>query len=335
MYVDRDTFLTALYTVIDDLYQAAIAAHKPPRRGCAPQVSDSEVLTLLLGAQWLGWSERQLLAYAQAYWTSYFPRLLSQSAFNRRSRDLGGVCVALAQQVAQQLGPHLAPYEVVDGLPVPLERICRGQRHRLFADLAAVGRGGSDRQWYYGVKLLVVAQPDGVISGFVLGPANTEERWLVEALLCWRTDRRREPWGPADLPPSHRPGGGYVGPTGPIWPRAGVGPAAPAYYVADRGAAGQVWQTHWASAYQARVLTPRDYAACDRLPRREHQQRRQVIETVGDHLTQTFHLVFPRARTPAGLLTRIAAKLAAFNCGIWINRLLGRPDFAFATLFYG
>jgi hypothetical protein len=32
------------------------------------------------------------------------------------------------------------------------------------------------------------------------------------------------------------------------------------------------------------------------------------------------------------LITRIAAKLAAYASGIQINRTLGRPDFAFPTL---
>jgi hypothetical protein len=29
---------------------------------------------------------------------------------------------------------------------------------------------------------------------------------------------------------------------------------------------------------------------------------------------------------------RVAAKVAAYNLGILLNRLFGRPDFAFATL---
>jgi hypothetical protein len=82
----------------------------------------------------------------------YFPRLLSQSAFNRRMRDLGEVLgqlgPALAQHVEQTLGP--AAYEVLDGVPVPLMRRCRSERHRLFGDEAGLGCGGSDREWYYG-----------------------------------------------------------------------------------------------------------------------------------------------------------------------------------------
>src|SRR5229473_1335385 len=58
---------------------------------------------------------------------------------------------------------------------------------------------------------------------------------------------------------------------------------------------------------------------------------RQTVETVFSHLCESFGLKYPGAHTKWGLLTRVAAKLAAYNLGIRINRWLGRPDFAFAT----
>jgi hypothetical protein len=54
---------------------------------------------------------------------------------------------------------------------------------------------------------------------------------------------------------------------------------------------------------------------------------------VNHHLEEALHLFFPKARSRWGLLTRIAAKLAAFNLAILLNRLFGRGDFAVATLF--
>ena len=42
---------------------------------------------------------------------------------------------------------------------------------------------------------------------------------------------------------------------------------------------------------------------------------------------------FPKARSVWGLLTRVSAKVAALNLGIQVNRQLGRPDLALATLF--
>jgi len=61
MTLDLDTFLVALYTIIDDLYQAQMAPQLPRSPGKRPALSDSEVLTLALCAQWLRCSERALV----------------------------------------------------------------------------------------------------------------------------------------------------------------------------------------------------------------------------------------------------------------------------------
>ena len=103
MAIDLDTFLVALYTIVDDLSQQPVAARKPGRPGPRPVVADSAVLTLALWAQWWGRSERAFLRYARAHWRAYFPRLLSQSAYNRRCRALAEQLVALVPLVARAL----------------------------------------------------------------------------------------------------------------------------------------------------------------------------------------------------------------------------------------
>ncbi len=334
MDIDLDTFLVALYTVVDDTYKQFAAPFKPRRRGHKPELSDSEVLTLLMLTQWSHDSERALLRYAAKHWRRYFPRLLDQSAFNRRARDLGGVAVALSPSVAQGLGAALAPYQVLDSVPVPLARRCRGHHHHLFGLEAQIGRGGSDDEWYYGSQLLAAVTDEGVITGFLLGPANTSTRWLAEAFLCWRQDPQAQPWGPADLPPSHKRGGRRKGPTGPIGPTPAVGAPTSVPYLGDGAFSGLAWTTHWYRDYGAAVLTRQamhgEQAA---QAQQQHSQRRQIIETVNAALDEVFALAFPRAHTLWGLVTRIAAKILAFNIGIQINRLFGRPDLAFATLF--
>ena len=49
-------------------------------------------------------------------------------------------------------------------------------------------------------------------------------------------------------------------------------------------------------------------------------------------MSESFGLKYPGAHSTWGLLMRVAAKVAAYNLGIMLNRLLERPDFAFATL---
>jgi hypothetical protein len=270
---------------------------------------------------------------------SYFPRLLDQSAFNRRARDLMGVLCALGPAIKQQamavLG--LAPtYEVFDGVPVPLMRRCRGSQHRLFRDEAAIGRGGSDKDWYYGVKMLSSVDEHGFLNGFVVGPANTEERWLAEGCLRWRLD----PTMPAPtshdlagiLGPTHRRGGQRQGPTGPLGPRQGVGEPSLVLAIGDLNYAGEAWNRHWRDHYGVVMLTQAIYQGLDGADRRRAARwlhgRRQTVETVFGQLVERFGLKFPRARMQWGLYTRLAAKMAAHNISLYLNRLFGRPPFA-------
>lgn len=194
MTLDLDTFLVALYTLVDDYYQTKVAAPELPRPpGKRPEMSDSEVLTLALCAQGLRRSECALVRFARQYWRAYFPRVLSQSAYHRRSRRLAGVLVYLGPQVAHALGAVTSPYQVVDTVPVPVLQRCRGQHHRLFGDEAAIGRGGSDHDWYYGCQRLLAVTREGVITGFLLAPASTEDRWVADAFFCWRACPWAEP----------------------------------------------------------------------------------------------------------------------------------------------
>jgi hypothetical protein len=342
MDIDLTTFLTTVYVITDELYQHNYAHLKPKRPGKKPDLSDSEVLSLTILAQWQqSRSERAFGEYAANHWRSFFPRLLSQSQFNRRSRDLLGVLSALGPAIACELSRVLGTpaYEVLDGVPVPLMRRCRGDRHRCFTDQAAVGCGGSDRDWYYGVKLLTSVNEHGLITGFVVGPATTEERWLGEALLRWRAFPQAAAPKASDLEAvlgSRGPKRGpRRGPSGPLGVATGVGQATAEVYLADLGYAGAVWQAHWQADYGAMVLTQAAFDGQEEERKLERQLHglRQVVENVNQILDGQVGLKFPRARTWWGLLTRLAAKVAASNMSLVLNHLHHRPAFAHVTPF--
>lgn len=335
---DLDTFLTTVYVLMDDLYRAEAQPHLPPRPGARPGLSDSEVLTLAVLAQWQpDNSERAFVAFVNQHWQAYFPRRLTQSAFNRRVRHLGNVLAFLGPRVHQQLGAVLGPraFEVLDGVPVPLMRRCRGNAHRLFGDEAGIGRGGSDKAWYYGVRLLTLVDHHGFITGWVEVPAPTGERWGAEALFRWRQDAAAPAPTAAELAevlgPSHH-GPERLGPTGPVRGRWSAGRPTAAPVLADLGFTGAAWRAHWAAAYGADVLTKADYAPLPPPQCRRWQQwfngLRQEVETINGLLEQQFHLWFPRARTFGGLLTRLAAKVTACNIARAVNYQLGYPPHA-------
>lgn len=122
--MDENTFLTTVYCTVDDLYQTHCAPHKPRRPGVKPRMSDSEVLTLALLAQWHpSRQESAVLRFAHHHWRSYFPHLLSQSAFNRRCRDLWGTLAVVSAHLADQItawGGGETIHAVLDAVPVPL-----------------------------------------------------------------------------------------------------------------------------------------------------------------------------------------------------------------------
>jgi len=226
-------------------------------------------------------------------------------------------------------------YEIIDGVPVPLMRRCRGSRHRSFGVEADVGYGGSERQLYYGVKVLAAVDDAGFVSGWVVGPASTEEHWLAEALFRWRQQPGAPPPSAAALAdvlgPTHHGGGQRRGPNGPVRGRHSAGQPFTGPTLADLGFQGMTWRRHWRADWGAAVLLKSDFVEG---PDRQRAVKwfnslRHAIETTFSCLQNEFRLQFPRARTAWGLLTRLAAKISAYNLATALNHLLGRPTYAF------
>jgi hypothetical protein len=328
MELDLETFLTTLYVMVDDLYQAHVQPQLPTSGGPPPQLADSEVLCLALASQWRGgvpWqSERGCLRYLYKHGRALFPGLISQSAFNRRVRRLWGAFLIIGAATANQLtGPE--EYEILDGVPVPVARGARSFHPGWLAEVARCGKGGNDR-YFYGVRLLLSVSAAGVVGDWLLAAGNVQERWLAELLLSTRAGcpQLLGPADPTTGEPQLQPPEEWLG------PRQSCGKATGKPLVADQGFAGAAWEQHWANTYGAAVVTKPRHATLEQ--ERWFASIRQRVETVFAHLCGSFGLKYPGAHTKWGLITRVAAKLAAYNLGIWINRTLGRPDFSFATL---
>ena len=327
MELDLETFLVALYVIVDDLYQSDIAPRMPACGGPPAQMSDSEVLCLGLAAQWrsgVPWqSERGILRYVRKHLRHLFPSVLTQSAFNRRLRRLWGAFILIQDAMAEQLA-H-GTYDVMDGFPIPVAHGARSFHPGWLADIARIGKGGNDR-YFYGVRMMMVINQHGVATGWALASGNVQERWVAEWLFSTRAGRPRLQ-GPLDntgQKPKVTPPEEWMA----VVPSGGAASNKP--ILSDCGFRGDDWLAHWATAYGAQVCPLRK--AAPRAERRWLSSARQVVETTFANLTESFGRKYPGAHSTWGLLMRVAAKVAAYNLGILINRLLGRPDFAFATL---
>ena len=85
--LDLDSFLVSLYVLVDDWWKLDRAS-RPPKSGRPALISDPEVITLAILAQWPRFrSERDFWRFAHAHLRPYFPHLCSQSQLNRRVRS--------------------------------------------------------------------------------------------------------------------------------------------------------------------------------------------------------------------------------------------------------
>src|SRR5205823_9974954 len=100
--MDRDTFLTTLYVMIDDFCQSQ-GFQKKHRPGPQASLSCSEVVTLAVFGQWARFpSERAFYLYALRYLRAAFPSLPEREQFNRFQHQQHDVIVAFSLSLVDQ-----------------------------------------------------------------------------------------------------------------------------------------------------------------------------------------------------------------------------------------
>lgn len=335
--MDMDTFMTTLYVLIDDWYSNGMEGQMQRHAGPACKMTDSEVLTVAIAGQWrigVPWrSERGVVRYMLQQGRQWFPQMLQKSQFNHRVRQLWAALVRLQQAVADWLATEADLYECVDCTELPICSLSQAavyDRHWLSGQL---GRGGNNGGWFYGEQLLLSVTRQGAVTGWLVGLAPTDDRWMLEAFLSTRQGRMRI-IGPEQAD-SRRYQRALVPSIHSFSPAICIGYHRALPYLADQGFNGERWLTHWQHEYQMTVIAAPPANArqsWDRPAMKWLSSHRQIVETVLSRLVEVFGLKQLKAHSDWGKITRLAAKMAAYNLGCYFNRLLGRPDGALATL---
>jgi hypothetical protein len=306
--LDVDTFLTALYVIVDDLCQFHRTERSRP--GPDPSLCDSEVISLAIFARWARFSsERDFYRYAEAHLRGAFPTLPDRSQFNRLVRFYADEIEKIAVKLGQMIETSEPPYQALDSSAMPV-RDAKRRGHGWLAGYADIGWSNSIG-WYEGFSLLAAIEPSGIITGFCFGCASTADQPLAETFFAVRATPN---------PRLISVGSAFSG----------------TYYVADKGFEGAENHRRWLDQYGAAVIHP---------PKRNSKKRswskrlrrwvasiRQIVETVYDKLFNAFGLWRERPHDLQGLRARLAARVALHNFCIWLNDRLGRPRLKFADL---
>jgi hypothetical protein len=287
---DFADFCLLVYVLIDDLWDTLPACVKP--RGQQSACSNSELLTMALVEECMGWDQE---TEAMSQWHEHrdlFPHIPHRTRFNRRRRALTDALTLIRQRILASLDLALDRQCVLDALPVPVIGFHLVPGAASAGDWRAhgadYGRVASKKQTIFGYKLHLLITLGGVIRDFVLAPASIHDHHVAPDLL-------EQAWDLVVLGDK-----GYI----------------------DASLARTLREERGVTL--ATPLRRNQRARRDPALVRLLNGFRQVIETVNDQLTDQFNVGRNHAHTFAGLCARLASKLTAHTLCIYLNRLLGK-----------
>jgi len=284
---DLDALLTALYVEIDD--------HVVPARrgrGRRPQLSDAELLTLAVAQVLLGIdNEHRWIRIAHCRLGHLFRYLPNQPGYHKRLKAAAPLLAQAITHLARVSPSWCDDLRLVDATPVPCGASRETVKRSELAGFAGYGYCAAHSRFYWGLKLYLLAAPDGMPIAWCLANPKTGEREVCLDLLTIAVE------------------------TGRLAPGTTV--------LADKGLAGREIEAQIA-ALGVTLLRP------DRRDERTRHGNlgrvRQWIESVFDTLKGQLGLERHGGRTCHGVGTRVAQRLFALAAAVWHNWTVNAPN---------
>lgn len=175
-------FFTAAYTIIDDVYKKVIPKNIQNRRNKSrSKLSDSEIITIsLVGELHTIDSETAWYNYCKKNFRDLFPNLCDRTRFNRVRRGLHAVINEIRYQIGKLTGLTQQFYRIIDSIPIPVCKFGRARFHKTFRGQGATfGKCPSKKETYLGYKLHLVVTLEGLVTDYILTPANVDDREAI------------------------------------------------------------------------------------------------------------------------------------------------------------
>lgn len=170
-------FIITVFCLIDDELKAFLNGRRLRQRGFEPVLTDSEVMTMEVVGEALGYDDdKNLWRYFKTHWTHLFPKIPERTTFVRQAANLHELKRLLQTRIAAELGGYADRLHIIDGLPMPVCKFARAAFSRIFKENAAYGYCASKQETYYGFHGHVVINSIGVITAATFAAANIDER---------------------------------------------------------------------------------------------------------------------------------------------------------------
>jgi hypothetical protein len=297
-----DALATELYVVIDDLLvDNPHLAPDRPAVGIAPQLSDAELVTLSVLQALLGYSnEARFIRYAHTHLRGLFPYIPQRPAYNKRLRR----SVALLQGVLALLTRRCQGFHddlwLIDSTPVECGRSRETAKRSNLAGTAGYGYCASHSRFFWGLRLHLIATPDGLPIAYALTNPKHDERVVARDLLETNPDLL-----------AHRPGQTIMADKG--------------YRSAELDAL--------LAGHGATLIRPSYKNEKPRPGQRLLRPFRQIIESINQTLKTGLDLERHAARSLPGVAARVLQRLLALTAAIWHNERHDAPTLRSLTAY--
>jgi Transposase DDE domain len=256
-----------------------------PRPGPEGKITDAELIALAVAQAAAGEpSDRKFLGMIAYRLPGWFGHLPDQTQYNRRLRRLAPYIVMVQLGLAELISSEAT--RLADGTLIGCANYagCASRSH--FAGEAGYGYCASKSRFYWGMRLVLVTDENGVPVGYDLVEPGEGEREPLFRLAQGHPDTT---------------------------------------LFADKG----FWGVEYGSTIDlisVELITPERHRLGERPPAEVAKATiRLVIESVFSNLKGQMRLEEHLAKTPGGLVQRVAQRLLALTLGMFINLQLGRP----------
>lgn len=290
MDADMDTFVTALYVMIDDTLRDTPSLRLwRPKVGIAPKLSDAELITMAVVQALLGFtSEARFLRYAAKHLRSWFPYVPGQSGYNKRLRKSARQLNDLIRVLVMDTDLFFDDTWVIDSTPVECGRSRQTAQHSDLVGFAGYGYCASHSRYFWGLRLHLVCTPAGLPVTFALANPKADEREVARDLF--------------EIEP------GLVRPGQVL--------------MADKGYASGEFETFLAERGVS-LIRPSKANEAPRPGGRFLRPLRQLIESINDTLKGQLDLEAHGGHTGEGVFVRVLQRLLAMTAAIWHNHHCG------------
>jgi Transposase DDE domain len=190
--MDLSTFIIGVFVITEDWLTEKGPLRR--RRGPAPKLSDSEIMTMEIVGEFVGIdTEKGIYTYFRRHYPHFFPKIrdIHRTTFARQAANLWVLKENLWQHLlehelmvggAEVAGAEEEPLMVIDSFPIPVCKKSRSYKCKVMRDISERGRD-TNLGKFLGMRAHVVVVWPGIIVRANICGANVHDVHLAERLL--------------------------------------------------------------------------------------------------------------------------------------------------------